>query len=95
MIRIRLSRTLGWKLPPGARSVAEPTRWANPHRPAKGKRSPEANARAVELYRTWLAERLAEDPGFIDQLRDATALACWCQLDLPCHVDVLLERLAE
>ena len=89
--RIRLSRAAGWRLPPGARSVAWPTRWANPYRPAA--RSPEANARAVELYRAWVAERLAADPGWLDPLRSATALGCWCPLDLPCHVDVLMEAL--
>jgi hypothetical protein len=92
MIRIRLSRAAGWRLPPGARSVAWPTRWANPYRPAE--RS-EANVRAVELYRTWLAEQLAADPGWLDLLREATALGCWCPLDLPRHVDVLREALAK
>lgn len=28
-------------------------------------------------------------------LRDATALACWCPLDQPCHADVLIELLDE
>lgn len=26
-------------------------------------------------------------------LRDATALACWCPLEQPCHADVLIELL--
>jgi len=86
MIRIRLSRAPGWRLPLGARSVAWPTRWANPYRPAE--RSPGANAEAVELYRVVLAERLAADPGWLDPLRSVAALACWCPLELPCHADV-------
>ena len=89
--RIRLSRAAGWQLPPGARSVAWPTRWANPYRPAV--RSPGANAEAVELYRAWVAERLAADADWLEPLRSATALGCWCPLDLPCHVDVLREAL--
>jgi len=27
-------------------------------------------------------------------LRNATALACWCPLDQPCHADVLIELLS-
>lgn len=59
MSRIRLSRAAGGQLPPEARSVAWPTRWANPYRPAA--RSLEANAQVVELYRAWVAERLAAE----------------------------------
>jgi hypothetical protein len=33
-------------------------------------------------------------PLFRDLLKDATALACWCPLDQPCHADVLIELLA-
>jgi hypothetical protein len=69
-------------------------------RPAPGlRKSPYANpfkigrdavdaADAVRLYRQWL-------PG-TDLYRDLSELAghdlaCWCQLDQPCHADVLLE----
>ena len=31
---------------------------------------------------------------WLKPLRGATALACWCPLDQPCHADVLLELLA-
>lgn len=33
-------------------------------------------------------------PLFRHLLRDATALACWCPLDRPCHADALIELLA-
>ena len=89
--RLRLLRRAGWRLPPGAVSVAYPTRWANPYRPAE--RSAAANAEAVRLYRVWLAERMAADPAFLEPLRQATGLACFCPLDLPCHADVLIELL--
>lgn len=40
-----------------------------------------------------LPEHLSDlgDPPDLDPLRDATALACWCPLDQPCHADVLIE----
>ena len=89
--RVVLSRRAGSKMPPGAKSVAKPTRWANPCAPKV--RSPVNNVEAVRLYRVWLAERLAADPAFLEPLRRATGLACVCPLHLPCHVDVLIELL--
>ena len=94
-VRIQLSRRRGWRLPPNTVSVASPTKWANPFRPAQ--RTLEANTAAVERYR----EYLAVNP---DLVRLATTelagrnLACWCSLapvnlshpGLPCHADVLL-----
>lgn len=85
--RIQLSRAAGFKLPPGAVSVAARTRWSNPYRPAA--RSPEANAAAVTHFR----EYLARNPVLVDEARHTLAglhLACWCRLSLPCHADVWL-----
>lgn len=86
--RIQLSRAAGWRLPPGAVSVAAPTKWANPYRPAV--RTPAANAEAVGAYR----QHLREHPDLAAAARTELAgkdLACWCAPDLPCHADVLLE----
>jgi hypothetical protein len=85
--RVRLSRAAGWRLPAGAVSVAYPTRWANPFRPAA--RTPAANAIALEKYRQYLAER----PDLVEAARAELAgkdLACWCAPELPCHADLLL-----
>ena len=85
--RIQLSRTAGWRLPAGAVSVASPTKWANPFRPAR--RTPEANAAAVEHYRDYLAA----NPDLLRLAREELVgldLACWCAPPLPCHADVLL-----
>lgn len=51
---------------------------------------------AVFMYGLWAKDEVA-DKGqcWVDPLLDATALACSCPLHLPCHVDVLLELLAE
>jgi hypothetical protein len=87
-VRIRLSRAAGWRLPDAARSVAYPTKWANPFRPKT--RSPEANRHATEQYREWLTAR----PELLAAARRELAghdLACWCAPDLDCHADVLLE----
>lgn len=75
------------KLPPGAKSVARPSKWGNPFKCAP---TPEARAEAVAAYRAWLAER----PQLAAEARAELAgldLACFCPLDGPCHRDVLLE----
>ncbi|MGH3556014.1 MAG: DUF4326 domain-containing protein [Mycobacterium sp.] len=73
-------------LPAHTRSVARPTRWANPIRAAASR---DARAAAVAEYAVWLAGRAdllavaAELTGF--------NLACYCPLDQPCHRDALLD----
>lgn len=92
--RIQLQRMPGWRLPPGAVSVANGSRFANPFRPKV--RTFETNTVAVEAYREYLKER----PDLVGQAHELLAgrdLACVCEhVDeegrwLPCHADVLLE----
>ena len=128
--RIQLRRTAGWRLPPGARSVARPHPWSNPFRIgyvaieiAVGCYSP-TNTRwedrttlrapfplaqhpyrlidsrdlAVNMFTGWGERRHALTPdGTSVPYPDAARawlhgldLACYCPLDEPCHVDVLL-----
>lgn len=92
--RIRLSRRRGWRLPPGATSVARPGRFGNPFR-VDGQRTP---AEAVAAFRHWLATPDCPPPLDARRQRLLSALpslrgrdlACWCALDAPCHADVLL-----
>jgi hypothetical protein len=76
------------RVPAGAVSVAYPSRWRNPYRPRK--RTPEANAKAVEQYRQHLRRRPRLRTAAVEELAGQD-LACWCPPDLPCHADVLLE----
>ncbi len=78
------------KLPEGARYVGRPSRWGNPYKVADM-----PAAEAVRLYRLYAAEQLANDPGWLDPLKAASALACACALDEPCHAQVLVELLAD
>lgn len=85
--RVRLSRRPGFTLPANTVSVAAPTRWANPFRPAA--RSPEANRAAVEHFTAYLRRNPALVEQAIEELRGHN-LACWCAPHLPCHADVWL-----
>jgi hypothetical protein len=86
----RVQQRRGQKLPPGVRSVARPSRWGNPFRlPNEADR-----ARVLACYREWLDLRLASDPGFLEPLRGAAGLACYCSPDVDCHADIIIARLA-
>jgi len=69
------------------RLVARPTRWGNPFPLSEHTRE-----ESIRRYAIWLEERLAEEPEFLEPLR-GYHLGCFCSLDLPCHVDLLLKRL--
>ncbi|KAB7740974.1 DUF4326 domain-containing protein [Nostocoides sp. F2B08] len=86
-VRVRLSRRAGFTLPANTVSVAAPTRWANPFRPAA--RTLEANQAAVEHFTAYLRR----NPALVDQaVKELSGrnLACWCALNLPCHADIWL-----
>lgn len=63
-------------------------------------KDPASAEMAVEMYRRWLTHEL-NGAGIVrpciltteDIQRELRGknLACWCQLDQPCHADVLLE----
>lgn len=85
--RLQLSRAAGFRLPAGTASVAHPTCWANPYRPAA--RNSEANAVAVRHFIAYLTR----NPELVERARQTLGgldLACWCRLTLPCHADVWL-----
>lgn len=87
MKRIQYRR--GMKLPEGARYVGRPSRWGNPYKVKLHGRE-----RALQLYRERV-ERLSPEARriWLEPLRGATALACYCKPDETCHADILIEYL--
>lgn len=85
--RIQRKRTKGWRLPENTVCVTRPGRWGNPYKAhefttgAKG---------AVMAFRV-LVESEEETVAEIRQELHGKNLACFCNLDKPCHADVLLE----
>ena len=59
------------------------------HEPSPGFVLIETRGQAVEWYREY-RKRYPLSQERLNQLRGKD-LACWCSLDSPCHVDVLLE----
>jgi hypothetical protein len=85
--RVQRSRAKGWRKADGDVYVGRPTKWGNPYRT-----KPRPSAEAVDRYRSdLLAGRL---PFTVDDVRRELRgkdLLCWCELDHPCHADMLLE----
>lgn len=86
--RLKNQRRKGWRKPEGAVYVGRPTKWGNPF-----KIGPDGDrAECMRRYRDW-----ALDPAQADLRAAARAelngkdLLCWCDLDVECHADTLLE----
>jgi hypothetical protein len=93
--RIQRQRTKGWRMPPNAVYVGRPSPWGNPYSIGEDwiidpDQPPMTREDTVELFRTHVAMTTSRHPDFLAPLvgRD---LACWCDLSVPCHADVLLE----
>lgn len=100
-VRVRLSRKRGWRMPPNTVKACRPGPWGNPF--VVGRHG--TAERCVELYEMLMAGLLcisvdhdcvlAQDRArkhaakHLAKLRGKN-LACWCRLDKPCHVDILL-----
>jgi len=82
-------------IPKGAVYIGRPSKYGNPfsHLPGKGSHRVPTREDAVGAYRVWLEHRLWEQPDFLDDLKGASALVCWCS-PLECHGDVIQEALA-
>lgn len=101
--RIQRKRTKGWKMPENTIYVGRPTMWGNPF---TGDNAADKYRIAVssfpvsqETLADWKANGGRADMlialagrvrPVLDKLRGHN-LACWCALDKPCHVDILLE----
>jgi hypothetical protein len=96
--RIQRKRSKGARLPPNTIVVTRGTKWGNPFvinpkvrpgsGPAHAPNVPDAPT-AVIFYREYL-ENCPDLIAALPELR-GKHLACFCDLDRPCHADVLLE----
>lgn len=71
--------------------IGRPSKWGNPfsHLPNTVARyKVDSREKAIEYYERWAHKMLELEPDFLDGLRDAPALICWCA-PLACHGDVL------
>jgi hypothetical protein len=98
--RIQRTRLKGAKLPPNTICVTRPGRFSNPYKIGElnhdtGERvTPGKCLDYFEYYlrRRYPGEQLRE---FLDPLREADHIACWCKTSAPCHGDILLKLMRE
>lgn len=102
-VRLQRKRTKGFNLQRASQeanglpaiSVARPSKWGNPFTVGMNHLDPltdtwitKASAeQCVNLYRRWVCS----SESIIRETLSGKNLACWCDLDQPCHADVLLE----
>ncbi len=94
-VRIQLSRSKGWRMPPNTVKVSRPTKWGNPFRVTDERTESEC----AIAFRTWLSVETAHAgiperrQWMLDHLHELRGknLACWCRPGATCHADVLLE----
>jgi hypothetical protein len=95
-VRLRLSRRKGFDLQRLSRStnglpavvVSRPARWSNPWRiGAKDAGRVIDRAEALKRYRAFIRNKKSE----IRRDLRGKNLACWCEIGVACHADILIE----
>ena len=77
-------------MPPNTLYVGRGTKWGPSWVPGHLWWATNQAEASVEVYRATIERRLQENPRLLVPLR-GKHLACYCPLDRPCHVDVLLD----
>jgi len=107
MKRVQRKRSPGWRMPPNTKYVGRPTKFGNPFN-AKELGNKEAvkryeeclsNPHMVYVYFDEIeasiqCERFQYMKDNLFTLAGLN-LACFCPLDVPCHVDVIVNKLKE
>ena len=86
-IRVQRKRVKGWKMPSNTVYVGRPSIWGNPFKFYEDVHISRLNA--ITDYKKMILFKVGQN--MIKEYLKGKNLACWCPLDQPCHVDVLLE----
>ena len=81
-VRVQLSRSKGWRMPPNTVSVARPSPYGN-----------YAGSTKADFDRDLATMPNADRATMYEkaELLRGKNLACWCRLDAECHADTWLE----
>ena len=95
--RIQRNRSKGWRMPKNAIYVGRPTKWGNPFKcgdpfPYDHSKPIASVQESVDIYESYIRAGLFRytQRRIIIELKGKD-LACWCNLEKPCHADVLLK----
>lgn len=101
-VRVQRKRTKGWRMPLNTVYVGRGTVWGNPFYLENGLvkiKAPSGQIwlegggdihTALSSYRRHIERKISCGEVDISILKGKN-LACWCDLDSPCHADILLE----
>ena len=90
-------RDLGpaWSDDPSYVYVGRPSQWGNPLMPgAQANGDTLTREQVLALYELWAENKLNGEPRWLDPLRGAKALVCWCKPN-SCHAETLVILLSE
>lgn len=93
--RVQRSRKAGSKQPPNTRYCGRGTKYGNKYKVSdyKDVSKWDAHKYAFWHYAGSLQEIVKTDPAYYDDLLNYEHLSCFCPLDMPCHVDAIIEHL--
>ena len=78
--------------------IGRPSKYGNPYTHLRSRSLAETQVAtredAVRLYEDYARGNLRHDPNWLDDLRGAEVLVCWCA-PLSCHGDVLVRLMSE
>ena len=70
--------------------IGRPSKWGNPY----VLRVPNERQLVIDMFEGYARDKLKHDPTWLDDLRGAEVLVCWCA-PLPCHGYVLARMIGE
>lgn len=65
--------------------------WTHGDSPAFGNERVRDLSHSLELFRDYAKHRAKRDPQWLEPVRKAEFIACWCKENALCHGDTLLE----
>lgn len=102
MKRIQRKRTKGWRKPENCIYAGRGSRWGNPYKIGEYEYSPATKQNisitkenCLTLFKYYAEFKLIFEPDWLEPLRSADSISCWCKEDSPCHVDVIIELLED
>jgi Domain of unknown function (DUF4326) len=97
-IRVQRKRIKGWKMPENTIYVGRPTKFGNPAKVGEIWLTDfppiENNQKAVYLFEDYFLNNLLLQEQAKSELKGKN-LACFCNLNEPCHADILIKFVNE
>lgn len=99
-VRVQRKRTKGYKLPENTKCVNRGTKWGNPFKIGEflnqnnhdGSHTRIQITREISIthFEKWIKQMIRLNHRSLEELKGKN-LACFCNLNEPCHADILLK----